>query len=128
MLKTLSKKEIKSSRLHLKAISSSIALVLSLMLRICSVSQDSEEVDYQLMKTTAVETMHDFLNTWIKRVIGSVFGGASNFWEKTTISSRLNKETKVCDNYLLMSNNDMYILLSYTAVAGFVGNDVSFTS
>ena len=102
MLKTLSKKEIKASKLHLKVIRPSIALVLSLMFRIdtCSVSQDSRELDQQVtLKKTAVETMHDFLNTWIKRVVGSVFGSIPS-WGKT-ISSRLNMETKVCDNYLL---------------------------
>ena len=98
MLKTLSKKEIKASKLHLKVIRSSIALVLSLMFRIGNVSQDSGELVQRLtlMKKTAVKTMHEFLNTWIRRVVGSVFGGMAS-WGKT-IPSRLNKETKVCDN------------------------------
>ena len=107
MLKTLSRKELKDSKLHLKVIRSSIALVLSLVFRIGSVSQDSGEVNQlvTLMKKTVVETMHEFLNTWIKRVVGNVFGCVSSRW-KTTISSRLmNKEIQVCDNYLLLSLN-----------------------
>ena len=93
MLKALSKKQIKASKLHLKVIRSSIALVLSLMFGISRVAQDSGELDQHvtLMKKTVVETMHEFLNTWIKRVVGSVFGG---MWERT-ISTRLERETKV---------------------------------
>ena len=98
MLETLTEKELKDSRVHLKVIRSSIALVLSLMFRIGSVSQDSGELVQQVtsMKKTVVKAMQDFLNTWIKRVVGSVFGSIPS-WDKT-ISSRLNKETKVCDN------------------------------
>ena len=98
MLKTLSKKELKDSRVHLKVIRSSIALVLSLMFRIGSVSQDSEELVQRLtlMKKTVVKAMHEFVNTWIKRVVGSVFGSIPSQWKTT--ASRLNKETKVCDN------------------------------
>ena len=104
MLKTLSKKQIKDSKIELEIIRSSITLVLSLIFRMSSVSQDGGEVDQQvtLMKTV-VETMHEFLRVWIKRVVGSVFGGAPSRWK--TISSRLNKETKVCYNYLLLSHN-----------------------
>ena len=107
MLKTLSKKEIKSSELHLKVIRSSIALVLSLMFRIGSLSQDSGEVNQlvTLMKKTVVETMHEFLNTWIRRVVGSVFGGISSGGKTIPISIRLERETKVCDSYLLLSHN-----------------------
>ena len=104
MLKTLSKRQIKASELHLKVIRSSIALVLLLMFRIGGVSQDSGEVDQRatLMKKTVVETMHDFLNTWIKRVVGSVFG---SMWERT-ISGRLEREAKVmCQLILLLSCN-----------------------
>ena len=103
VLKTVSKKEIKASELHLKVIRSSIALVLSLMFKIGSMSQDSEEVNQRvtLMKKTFVKAMHDFLNTWIKRVVGSVFGGIPS-WEKT-ISSRLERETKVCDNFAVVT-------------------------
>ena len=98
MLKTLSKKELRDSQVHLKVIRSSIALVLSLMFRIGSVSQDSGELVQRLtlMKKTVVKAMQDFLNIWIKRVVGSVFGSIPS-WDKT-ISSRLNKETKVRDN------------------------------
>lgn len=113
MLKTLSDIQIKASKLHLKVIKSSIALVLSLMFRIGSVtvvSQNSRELKNQLVKlkekkTDAVKTMHDFLNTWIRRVVGSVFGGISS-WGKT-IPIRLERETKVCDSYLLFSHIEM---------------------
>ena len=110
MLKTLSKREIKASILHLKVIRSSIALVLSLMFRIgttiCSVSQGSKEQQLikdklVTLKKTVVKIMHDFLKTWIKRVVGSVFGSMPS--REKTISSRLNKETKVCDNYAVVT-------------------------
>ena len=100
VLEALSKKQIKASKLHLKVIRSSIALVLSLMFRIGSMSQDNGELDQRLtlMKKTVVEAIHEFVNKWIKRVVGSVFGGGVPFWDKTTVLSRLNKETKVCSN------------------------------
>ena len=126
MLKTLSKKELRDSQVHLKVIRSSIALVLSLMFRIGSVSQDSGELVQRLtlMKKTCVKAMHDFLNTWITRAVGSVFGSIPS-WDKT-ISSRLNKETKVCDDYLLLKH--VYIWSFYTAVAGCVRVELSSIS
>ena len=126
MLKTLSKKELRDSQVHLKVIRSSIALVLSLMYGIGSVSQDSGELVQRLtlMKKTVVKAMHDFLNTWITRAVGNVFGSISS-WDNT-ISSRLNKETKVCDDYLLLKH--VYICSFYTAVAGCVRVELSSTS
>ena len=77
------------------------------MFRIGSLSQDSGEVNQlvTLMKKTVVETMHEFLNTWIRRVVGSVFGGISSGGKTIPISIRLERETKVCDSYLLLSHN-----------------------
>ena len=93
MLTTLSKKQIKASRIELDAIRSSVALVLSIIHRLGSLSLDSKKVDQ--LKKNAKETIHDFLNTWIRRVVGSVFGGMPSYWTKT--STRLDKETKVHD-------------------------------
>ena len=93
VLKTLSKKQIKASRIELDAIRSSVALALSVMYRLGSLSLDSEKVDQ--LKQNAKETIHSFLNTWIRRVVGSVFGGMPNYWDRT--STRLDRETKVHD-------------------------------
>ena len=93
MLKTLSKKQIKASRIELDAIRSSVALALSVMYRLGSLSLDSEKVDQ--LKQNAKETIHNFLNTWIRRVVGSIFGGMPNYWDRT--STRLDRETKVHD-------------------------------
>ena len=93
MLKTLSKKQIKASRIELDAIRSSVALALSVMYRLGSLSLDSEKVDQ--LKQNAKETIHNFLNTWIRRVVGIVFGGMPNYWDRT--STRLDRETKVHD-------------------------------
>ena len=107
MLQTLSKTQIKDSKLHLKVIKSSIALVLSLMFRVGSVSQDSSVLNDQLVEliTEAVKTMHDFLKTWIRRVVGSVFGGISSWGKTIPIPTRLERETKVCNSYLLLLHN-----------------------
>ena len=121
LLKTLSKKEIKAYNLHLIVIRSSIALVLSLMSRIDSVSKGSQEVDQlsqevdqlsqevdQLVTCTltkAVEMIHDFLNTWIKRVIGSVLGGVSHKGKPLPVSTRLKRETEVHDCILFVITN-----------------------
>ena len=115
LLKTLSKKEIKASNLHLKVMRSSIALVLSLMSRIDSVSKGSQEVDQgvTLMKKAAVE-LHDFLNTWVKRVIGSVLGGISYWGKPLPVSTRLERETKVRDCMLfIIINASVHMLTLY---------------
>ena len=108
LLKTLSKKEIKSSNLHLKVIRSSIALILSLMSRVDSMSKGSQEVDQVVtsLKIAAVAMIHDFLNTWIKRVIGSVLGGIYSYWGKPLpVSTRLERESKVHDRLYVVCNN-----------------------
>ena len=94
MLKTLSKKKkIEASKIELEVIRSSVALVLSVIHKLGSLSFDSKKVDQ--LKKNAEETIHDFLNTWIRRVVGSDFGGMPSYWTKT--STRLDKETKVHD-------------------------------
>ena len=94
VLKTLSKKkQIEASKIELEVIRSSVALVLSVIHRLGSLSFDNKKVDQ--LKKNAEETIHDFLNTWIRRVVGSVFGGMPSYWTKT--STRLDRETKVHD-------------------------------
>ena len=98
MLKTLSYKQIKASPKDLKVIKSSVTLLLSLVSRIGSVSQDNQQVDkLVLMKKTALETMHNVLTTWIKRVVGSTFGGMPS------TAGKLKLETKVCNFTLYIS-------------------------
>ena len=57
------------------------------------------------LKQNAQETIHNFLNTWIRRVVGSVFGGMPNYWDRT--STRLDRETKVHDVCMLLALFEM---------------------
>ena len=94
MLKTLSKKQIEVSRIELEVIRSSVALVLSVIHGSGRFSNlESEKVDQ--LKKNAEKTIHDFFSTWIRRVVGSVFGGMQNYWDRT--STRLDRESKVHD-------------------------------